>query len=102
MRNQNPRVLKSGEQTPEFYKNLWDTIISGKQWRGNLHNKKKNGDVFWESASISPVLDEKGAVTNFIAVKEDITDKLITEERLQIVFDNVFDEHQHFQRKRGY
>ena len=51
----NPRVLKSGEQSTEFYKNLWDTITAGKEWKGEFHNKKKNGELYWEGASISPI-----------------------------------------------
>ncbi len=70
---QNPRILKSGETTPEEYKVLWDTITSGREWRGVFHNKKKNGEFYWESASISPIKDPNGVITNFIAVKEDIT-----------------------------
>jgi len=70
---QNPRILKSGETTPADYKELWDTITSGREWRGVFHNKKKNGELYWESASISSIKDEQGVITNFIAVKEDIT-----------------------------
>jgi PAS domain S-box-containing protein len=70
---QNPRVLKSGETTPADYQELWDTITSGREWRGIFHNKKKNGELYWESASISPIKDEHGVITDFIAVKEDIT-----------------------------
>ncbi|MBI9073744.1 MAG: PAS domain S-box protein, partial [Melioribacteraceae bacterium] len=73
--NQNPRVLKSGEQSDEFYKNLWETISSGNIWAGEFHNKKKNGELFWESAIISPVKDNEGKITHYIAVKEDITEK---------------------------
>lgn len=69
----NPRFLNSGEQKPEFYKKMWSTIHSGKTWKGEFKNRKKNGDLFWESANISPVLDEQGVKTNFLAVKEDIT-----------------------------
>lgn len=72
---QNPRVLKSGETPPEEYKALWDTISAGKQWSGTFHNKKKNGDLYWESSSISPIMDSKGKIINYIAVKEDITEK---------------------------
>jgi PAS domain S-box-containing protein len=70
---QNPRILKSGEKAPEEYKELWDTITSGKEWRGIFHNKKKNGELYWESASISPIKDGQGVITHFIAIKEDIT-----------------------------
>ena len=69
----NPRIFKSGEKTVEEYRELWDTILSGKQWKGEFSNKKKDGSIFWESTSISPMRNEEGAITHFIAVKEDIT-----------------------------
>ena len=72
---QNPRVLKSGDLPESFYKELWDTILSGKVWRGEFINKRKNGEEFWESASISPIMDEVGEITHFVAVKQDITDR---------------------------
>lgn len=72
---QNPRILKSGEMPLEGYERLWKTITSGKEWRGEFHNKKKNGEFYWESASISPVFDSEGAVISFLAVKEDITER---------------------------
>jgi hypothetical protein len=80
----NPRILKSGEHSEEFYKNLWDTIKSGKEWHGQLHNKKKSGELYWESASISPLRDSKGEITNFIAIKEDITELKNVENDLKI------------------
>ncbi len=70
----NPRVLKSEKTPPETFKNLWETINAGKEWRGEFCNRKKNGDLFWESAVISPVFDTDGVITNYIAVKEDITE----------------------------
>jgi len=72
---QNPRILKSGKQSVEIYEQLWKTIISGKQWFGELHNKKKNGELYWESVSISPVLNSEGKINHYIAIKEDITEK---------------------------
>ncbi len=81
-RGENPRLWKSGEHPPEFYKELWDTILSEKVWKGRLHNKKKNGELYWEEASISPLVDKNGVITNFIAVKEDITAKIKAEEEL--------------------
>ena len=72
---QNPRVLKSGETPQEEYRILWETISSGKQWSGTFHNKKKDGILYWESSSISPVMDSTGEIINYIAVKEDITEK---------------------------
>jgi len=78
---QNPRILKSGKQPEEFYADLWKTISSGEQWQGEIENKKKDGEPFWESASISPIRDEHGAITHYLAVKEDITARRDAEER---------------------
>lgn len=72
---QNPKVLKSGTHPKEYYEKLWNTIKNGGTWQGEFHNKKANGELFWENAIISPVKDEYGIITNFIAVKEDITEK---------------------------
>lgn len=69
----NPRILKSGHQSREFYKDMWDTILAGKVWVGEILNKKKNGELYWVKAVISPIFDSKGLVTNFVAVKENIT-----------------------------
>ncbi|HOT45225.1 MAG TPA: SpoIIE family protein phosphatase [Spirochaetota bacterium] len=80
----NPRILKSGMQSREFYDDLWQTITSGKEWRGDFHNRKKNGEVYWESASISPIINNKGEITHFVAVKEDITDRKKAEEEIRI------------------
>ncbi|MCG8685204.1 MAG: PAS domain S-box protein [Desulfobacterales bacterium] len=71
----NPRILQSGTVSPEIYEELWKTILSGKSWRGELCNKRKNGELYWEDALISPVVNDKGDITDFIAIKEDITDK---------------------------
>jgi PAS domain S-box-containing protein len=71
---QTPRLLKSGETSTEEYQRLWKTIKSGKEWRGVFHNRRKDGSLYWERASISPVHDAKGKITHFMAVKEDITD----------------------------
>ncbi len=79
----NPRILKSGETPPEEYKRLWQTIKSGGTWRGEFHNKKKNGELYWESASISPVFDAVGAITHFVAVKEDITQRKQAEAEME-------------------
>ena len=71
----NPRILKSGEQPQAFYKEMWDSITSGKDWHGEFHNRKKNGEFYWEFASISPVRNKDGEITNYIAVKEDVTER---------------------------
>ena len=66
---ENPHILKSGKTPPELYKELWKTIKNGNEWKGEFCNRKKNGKLYWESASISPVKNDKGVITNFIAVK---------------------------------
>ncbi|MCP4691139.1 MAG: PAS domain S-box protein, partial [Desulfobacterales bacterium] len=71
----NPQILKSGKHGPEFYKDLWETILSGKIWTGDMVNKKKSGEEFWERAAIAPLFDESGAITHFVGVKEDITQR---------------------------
>ena len=75
VKKENPRVLKSGQMPQEKYKELWYTISSGKTWRGELLNKKKNGELFWEDVVISPLKDKNGTTVNFLAVKQDITEK---------------------------
>jgi hypothetical protein len=71
----NPRIFQSGSTSHESYLQLWDTIGSGGEWRGEFQNKKKNGELFWESVSITPIFDNSGRKTNFLAVKEDITER---------------------------
>ncbi|AUC60430.1 diguanylate cyclase/phosphodiesterase with PAS/PAC sensor(s) [Cyanobacterium sp. HL-69] len=78
----NPRILKSGETSKQEYQKIWQTISSGKEWHGEFHNRKKNGELFWEIASISPIKDEYGIITHYVAVKEDITEKKHQEELL--------------------
>jgi PAS domain S-box-containing protein len=80
---QKPSILKSGNQASEYYKQLWNTITAGKEWSGEFHNKKKNGELYWENASISPLKDASGATTHFIAVKEETTDRKHAEETIQ-------------------
>ena len=79
---QNPRILKSGTKPSEDYKILWETITSGQEWHGEFLNVKKNGEHYFESASISPVFDEYGKIAHYIAVKEDITDRKKKEEQI--------------------
>ncbi|WP_372745922.1 PAS domain S-box protein, partial [Lutibacter sp.] len=72
---QNPRILNSGNKPALEYKQLYDTLLSGKEWFGEFENKKKNGELFWERASISPVFNFNNEITHFIALKEDITNE---------------------------
>lgn len=82
-KGKNPRLLKSGMTPAEEYERLWKTITAGKEWRGEFLNKKKNGDLYWESAVISPVRDDKGDISHFVAVKEDITERKLMEKELR-------------------
>jgi len=81
-KGQNPRVLKSGEFTSEQYQELWQTISRGETWRGLFHNKRKDGTLFWEDAAISPLFDDDGNVTHYLAVKTDVTERIRTEAEL--------------------
>lgn len=76
----NPRILRSGKHNAEFYKNLWHTIKDGMVWHGEFQNKRKDGTLFWEDSTISPVKDANGELINFIAIKEDITSRKMLEE----------------------
>ncbi|MBK7630260.1 MAG: PAS domain S-box protein [Ignavibacteriales bacterium] len=75
VKSKNPNILKSGIHKKEFYNNLWSTLLSGKIWQGEFQNKKKSGDIYWENAIIAPIINSEGVITNYIAVKEDITEK---------------------------
>ncbi|MCF6366966.1 MAG: PAS domain S-box protein [Bacteroidales bacterium] len=94
LKEKTPRILKSGKQSEYFYNNLWETIISGKTWRGEIINKSKKGDLFWENTTIFPLKDENGIITNFLAEKEIITKEVKTKEALiqsKENFKNIFD-----------
>lgn len=80
---QNPRILKTGETGPDEYRQLWNTILSGGEWRGEFHNRKKDGDLYWEQAYISPIRDNNNCITHFIAIKEDITERKHLENQLR-------------------
>jgi len=70
---ENPRFLKSGYTAKETYKELWEKILAGENWEGEFLNKRKDGTLYWEYARISPVKNENGVITNFIGIKDDIT-----------------------------
>lgn len=79
----NPRFLKSGEQDEEFYRRLWSTICGGNVWQGRFINRRKDGTLYTEDATISPVIGESGDILNYVAVKRDITKELDLEERFR-------------------
>ena len=82
VRGKKTSVLKSGHHTKAFYKNLWQTIINGGIWQGEMLNRKKNGEFYWEAATISPVKNKKDEITHFIAIKEDISERKAIEKAL--------------------
>lgn len=79
----NPRILKSGKTSPEVYKQLWRTITSGNEWEGEFCNRKKDGNLYWEYAHISPVKDNNGVISHFVAVKQDFTERKRMEETIR-------------------
>ena len=70
----NPRMLNARRSSPEIYGELWSTITRGQEWRGVFCNKKKSGEIFWEAATITPMTNQNGVITHFLAVKEDVTE----------------------------
>lgn len=90
---QNPRLFKSGKTTDAEYKEMYATILKGEIWQSEFKNVKKNGDHYWERATIGPVINEMGKVTHFLAVKEDITEHKALEEELvksETLYRNIF------------
>jgi diguanylate cyclase (GGDEF)-like protein/PAS domain S-box-containing protein len=86
----NPSILASGKTTHGEYEELWDTIKRGKTWRGIFKNKKKNGQLYWGNGLITPIRDENGAITHFLAIQEDVSEKVKAEERVKYL--TVYDE----------
>ncbi|MBI4770135.1 MAG: PAS domain S-box protein, partial [Chloroflexi bacterium] len=80
---QNPRILKSGRQDETFYRELWETILAGKVWRSELVNRRKDGSLYTEEETITPLVDSSGRVTHFIAIKQDITERKEAEQAQQ-------------------
>jgi diguanylate cyclase (GGDEF)-like protein/PAS domain S-box-containing protein len=79
---QTPRILKSPETRPEVHSQLWDTLLSGKEWHGEMYNTKKNGELYWCMEAISPLKNEAGEVTHFVAITEDISDRKLAEQTI--------------------
>lgn len=77
---QRPSLVKSGRMPSSFYADMWQALRAGEEWRGQIHNRKKNGELFWEDTWISAVKDDEGRIVHYIAVKEDVTEKRQLEE----------------------
>ncbi|MBU8893702.1 MAG: PAS domain S-box protein [Bacteroidales bacterium] len=91
---QNPRILNSGSQPKEYYIELWETIKAGKTWKGEFHNKTKDGKYFWENVTITPIKDSTEKIVNYLAIKEDISARkeaeqalITTETKLKSIFE---------------
>ncbi len=82
VKGENPNILKSGRQGPEVYKDMWDTIKAGDIWKGLFQNKKKNGELYWEKVTITPVESERGEITHYMSIKEDVTKDIELREKL--------------------
>ena len=86
---QNPRMLQSGETPPGVYREMWESIRAGWQWQGELRNRKKSGELYWEFAVISAIFDEEGYITHYLAVKEDITERKKADEARDEALDRL-------------
>lgn len=71
----NPRVFSSGKTPKKVYTEMWETIVYGKTWKGELQNKRKNGEIYWENVTVAPIIDNEGNILNYIGIKDDITEK---------------------------
>ncbi|WP_240454091.1 diguanylate cyclase [Halomonas sp. NO4] len=80
-----PAMIQSGMTPEHVYRDMWQTLRSGRVWKGELQNRKKNGELYWESEVITPVRDDRGRIVNFIAVKEDITERKRQEDELKVL-----------------
>lgn len=88
---ENPRILKSGYHGDDYYKELWEQISGGKKWHGKFKNKRKDGSFYWENALITPVKNENNEIISFIAIKEDITEKIESEKQREIFIKELKD-----------
>ncbi len=93
VKGKNPRIFKSGLTPLKRYKEMWNCLLEKKPWSGEIQNKNKNGDIYWEYARIAPVINESGEVTHYVGVKEDITEKKIQHEKMlyQAHYDHLTD-----------
>ena len=87
----NPRILKTDQTPARVHRELWESLHAGLEWRGEFCNRKKNGELYWESASISPIKDADGVITHYVAVKEDITQRKEAEEALALARDQALE-----------
>ncbi len=100
---QNPRVLKSGAHAPEFYRDMWRSVLTGQTWRGELVNRRKDGSLYTEDMTITPVTDDRGGITHFVAIKQDVTERKRMEDTLRfLVHAGAHPEEDFFQTLAGH
>ncbi len=85
----NPRILNSRTQSKEYYTQMWETITKGEIWKGEFRNKAKNGNLFWEQVTITPLKNDDGETVNYLAIKEDITERRNAKEKLMIAYEAI-------------
>ncbi len=85
VQGRNPRLLKSGHHPPAFYQQMWATLLQGEIWQGEILNRRKDGSLYWERETITPIVDEQGQIVRFIAIKEDITAQKAAEEQIRLL-----------------
>jgi diguanylate cyclase (GGDEF)-like protein/PAS domain S-box-containing protein len=78
-----PSILKSSETHPEVHRRLWQTLLSGKKWHGELHNTRKNGELYWCMETITPLRNEAGEITHFVAITDDVSDRKLAEQTIR-------------------
>ncbi len=83
VRGKNPRLLQSGQTSPDTFREMWDALMSGKTWRGELSNRRRNGEVYWEFTVVAPIYNLAGNVTHYVAIKEDVTARKTAEAKLE-------------------
>lgn len=80
---QNPRILRSGNHSRAFYRHMWETLLAGNVWRGEMYNRRKNGEIYAEEQTITPVRDARGEIAHFVGIKQDITQRKRQEEQIR-------------------
>ena len=94
----NPRILNSGKLPKSYFTNLWNTILAGKPWQGEFQNKTKSGKLIWERTTITPIINEQRVTTNFLAIKENITEKIQAEIELKEAYSKIKESEDYLKR----
>lgn len=98
VKGKSPNILNSGLHPESFFKNLWDTILNGEDWQGVFQNKTKDGTLIWDSTTITPVKNDVGEITNFLAIKEDITEQKNSEINLNAAYAKIEENENYLKR----